>query len=682
MLRPHIPKLLLALVIEVCGVPFLAGQQLVKQPTVWSGISDPSSFERTESQHLAASQAAVDHLLRVSGKRTVANTVAPYDEAFDQLQEAQELAGLMLSVHPDAAFRDRASALKATIDQRLSELSVQPSVYKALKAVDLSATDPGTRYYVARLLLKFRLAGVDKDDATRQKLTELRTRLSLAQSKYERNIADGNRTIEVIDPHQLDGLPQDYIVKHKPDARGVVHLSTRYNDYMPVMTFASSDALRKRMADASGKKAYPENDKVLREMIQVRYDIADLLGFSSWSDMNAQDKMIGSGPAIATFITSVDATVRPFEQREFELLLAEKHKSDPQATEIMVYEYQRLLELVRRSKYDFNSESVRAYFPYDRVQAGVLDTASRLFGLQFRQEAGAQAWDPTVQTWDVLEGGKAIGRFYLDMHPRTGKYNHNLTMTTVTGLRGRRLPEAVLVCNFPAPTETDPGLMQYDDVVTFFHEFGHLIHHILAGRQQWAGTSGISAERDFSEAPSQMLEEWMHDPTVLASFARHYKTGEPIPAEMVRRMNRALAFGRATWVANQNASAALSYDLYNGDPKDLDPYALSREERHHYTLFEPPADSHGVASFIHLGNYSSMYYVYMWDKVIAEDLYAQFNAGDPFSGEAPARYRHDVLEPGGSESANTAVKTFLHRPVTMDAFTKWLSEEFQETPGT
>lgn len=147
-------------------------------------------------------------------------------------------------------------------------------------------------------------------------------------------------------------------------------------------------------------------------------------------------------------------------------------------------------------------------------------------------------------------------------------------------------------------------------------------------------------------------------------------------------MNHALAFGRASWVANQNATAALSYDLYNSDPKEIDPYALGREERHRYTLLEPPPNSHGVASLIHLGVYSSMYYVYMWDKVIAEDLYAQFNANDPSSGQSPARYRHNVLEPGGSESANSSVKHFLNRPITMDAFKKWLSEEFQDAPAS
>jgi thimet oligopeptidase len=222
--RSPIPKLILALVLQVCGLSRIVGQQIVTQPTVWSGSSDIASFERTEGQHLSASQAAVDRLLRVSEKRTVANTVALYDEAFDELQMAQELAGLMLSVHLDAAFRDRASAWKATIDQRISELSVQRNVYDALKVVDLSATDAGTSYYVTRLLLEFRLAGVDKDDATRQHLTELRTQLSSALSKFERNIADGNRTIEVKDSRELEGLPQDYIAKHMPDAKGVVHL--------------------------------------------------------------------------------------------------------------------------------------------------------------------------------------------------------------------------------------------------------------------------------------------------------------------------------------------------------------------------------------------------------------------------------------------------------------------------
>ena len=633
-------------------------------------------FEASESDHLKRAQAAIEEALAVQGKRTVENTLAPFDRAYDELQEAEEFANLVQNVHPDKALRDDATAMVTKVSSRQSAMALNPGLYRALRSMDVSAADEATKYYVKRQLLEFRLAGVDKDEATRARLNELQDRLSKAQSQFERNIADGNRTIEVHDASELEGLPEDFIASHKPDAAGVIHLTTRYPDSAPVMTYAKSDALRKRMQEANGTKAYPENDAVLHEMMATRYEIARLVGYPTWSELNAQDKMMGSGRAIAAFITELDKTVRPAETREVAMELAEEKKSDPGATRIQQHQQQYLMELVRRSRYNFDSASVRAYFPYREVERGLLATAARLFHLEFRQENDAPAWDPSVETWDVLEEGKAIGRFYLDMHPRPGKYNHNATFTTVTGIAGRRLPEGVLICNFPGPTASDPGLMQYENAVTFFHEFGHLIHHIVAGKQKWAGVSGISAEPDFNEAPSQMLEEWMANPDVLASFAKHYKTGEPIPAELVKRMNRASAFARASYVAVQNATAALSYDLYNADPAAFDPYALATQERVRYTMTVPSNGSHGIASLNHLAGYSSMYYTYMWDKVIAEDLYAQFDKRDPFAGGTPLRYRRQVLEAGGSKSANETVREFLGRPVNMMAFKRWLGEEF------
>ncbi len=652
------------------------------QPRLWSGKETIASFEALENEHLTLAQAAIEEVLAVQGKRTVANTLVPFDRAYDELREAEEFANLVQNVHPNKAFRDSATAMVSKVSSRQSAMALNPGLYQALRMMNVSGADESTKYYVQRQLLEFRLAGVDKDEATRRRLNALQDRLSKAQSQFERNIADGNRTVEVHDATELEGLPEDFIASHKPDATGAIHLTTRYPDSSPVMTYAHSDALRKRMQEANGNKAYPENDAVLREMMTTRYEIARLVGYPTWSELNAQDKMMGGGRAVAAFIAELDKTVRPAETREVAMELAEEKKTDPEATHIQQHQQQYLMELVRRSQYDFDSASVRVYFPYEQVKQGLLATAARLFDLDFRQEKDAPAWDPSVETWDVLEGGKAIGRFYLDMHPRPGKYNHNATFTTVTGIAGRPLPEGVLICNFPGPTASDPGLMQYENAVTFFHEFGHLIHHIVAGKQRWAGVSGISAEPDFNEAPSQMLEEWMANPDVLASFAKHYKTGEPIPAELVRRMNRASAFARASYVAAQNATAALSYDLYNADPATFDPYALAMQERLRYTMAVPMKSSHGIASLNHLAGYSSMYYTYMWDKVIAEDLYAQFDRTDPFTGGTPMRYRRQVLEPGGSKSANETVREFLGRPVNMTAFKRWLSEEFTEDPTT
>jgi thimet oligopeptidase len=262
------------------------------------------------------------------------------------------------------------------------------------------------------------------------------------------------------------------------------------------------------------------------------------------------------------------------------------------------------------------------------------------------------------------------------MHPRPGKFSHAEMAPVLDGILGKQSPEAILVCNFPAPTADDPGLMEYGDVVTFFHEFGHLMHHILGGQQKWAGISGITMEADFGEAPSQMLEEWMHSPQVLASFARHYKTGEPIPAELVARMNRASAFGRAGWVSQQNTYTAISYDIYKTKPEDVDLDAVALADQKKYTPFTALTGTHMYAAFGHLAGYSSAYYTYLWDKVIAEDFFSQFDHNNLLAGEAPMRYRHAVLQPGGSVSANTLVKNFLGREQNMDAFQRWMGEEF------
>jgi thimet oligopeptidase len=227
------------------------------------------------------------------------------------------------------------------------------------------------------------------------------------------------------------------------------------------------------------------------------------------------------------------------------------------------------------------------------------------------------------------------------------------------------------------PAKDDAGLMEYADVVTFFHEFGHLMHWILGGQQQWAGISGISMEADFVEAPSQMLEEWMHSPQVLALFAKHYQTNEPIPAELVSRMNRASAFARGNQMMRQNSFTAISYDIYKTDPKKVNLDQVAYEDTKRYSEIKPTPDTHMYASFGHLAGYSSAYYTYMWDKVIALDFFDHFDQMNLLAGDAPMRYRRAVLEPGGSKPANDLVNGFLGRPQDTKAFEKWLSQEFE-----
>jgi len=667
------------------GLPFLLTAVLsaqsitVSQPTIWASRPDVTAFEKIENDRLAAGQRAIDTLIAVKGTRTVENTLLPYDEAVRQNNSAGYLAELMEQVHPEAAFRDHATAMLTKASAAQTATALNRDVYKALAALDLSNADAATRYYVQRQLLEFRLAGVDKDDATRARLKKLNDQATEQQSMFDRNISDGQKTIEA-DPSELAGLPQDYIDRHKPGADGKIHITTDYPDALPVFNFAKSDDLRRRLTLAFLTRAYPKNQEVLTNLLKTRYEIASLLGFSNWADYNAADKMMAKGHNIGDFIQQVDDASRPLAKREFEMLLAEKQKTNPGAKEIWDYERSYLSELVRRSQYDFDSQSVRPYFPFMQVKQGILDAAAELFHVSFQQEPNVPSWDPSVETWIVIDSGKPIGRFYLDMHPRPGKFSHAEMAPVLDGIRGKQLPEAVLVCNFPVPTATDAGLMDYGDVETFFHEFGHLMHHILGGQQQWAGITGITMESDFVEAPSQMLEEWIRSPQVLAKFARHYKTGEPIPAELVARANRASAFGRGFWVARQNALTAISYDIYKTAPDSVDLDKATMNANRNYTLFTPLPETHMWASFGHLGGYSSAYYTYLWDKVIAEDFFLQFDRKNLLAGDAPMRYRRIVLEPGGSMSANDLVKNFLGRPQNMVALQHWMAEEFDSTP--
>jgi thimet oligopeptidase len=679
---PVVVRLASALAIILLSQISLAQEPRPIQPPLWSTAPDVMAFERMENAHLAAARRAVDQIAAVKVSRTIDNTLVPYDDAIRQIDAASNFSALMQQVHPDASFRDHATAMTTKASEAMTSLSLNRGVYRALASLDASKANAATRHYIRRQLLEFRLAGVDKDDSARRRLKQLNDRLTADVSRFDRNIADDPRVVEVTQISDLAGLPQDFIDNHKPDVNGRIQLAADETDFPTVMNYAESDDLRRQFWEAFNSRAYPKNREVLQDMLRTRFKIATLLGYPSWADYNAADKMIESGPNIAKFIEAVNTAARPAVEREEAMLLAEKRKTNPGAVAIFGYEYWRLAELVRRAQFDFDEQTVRPYFAYDHVKQGVMDSSAALFHVSFRQELSAPAWSPSVETWDVMEEGKMIGRFYLDMHPRPGKYAHGEMRPVLDGIRGKQLPEAVLICNFPEPTASDAGLMEYDDVVTFFHEFGHLMHHILGGLQQWAGISGMSMEDDFVEVPSQMLEEWVRSPQILASFARDYKNSEPIPADLVVRMNRAAAFGRAiNKVAVENAYSAISFDIHNADPEGIDLDAVTLHDLGQWGFLVPlTSESRMYANFNGLARYSSAYYTYLWDKVIAEDLFQEFDQNNLLAGDTPMRYRRTVLDPGGSMSAHHMVENFLGRPSNMIAFKLWLGEEFSSVP--
>jgi thimet oligopeptidase len=649
-------------------------------PHVWDKPVDPSIFDKRIDEQLNLAQKSIDQLLAVKGPRTIQNTLAPYDKAVEHLDTAGYQAGVMQIVNPDAAIRDRAQAMVQKVSAVATAFALNQDLYHALAALDVSKADPATKYYVQRTLLEFRLAGVDKDEATRARIKTLNDEITKYSSQFQRNLQESQLKVVVKDPKELDGLPEDYIKAHKPGADGTITLTSDSPDVRPVLKFSKSADLRKRIYLAYNNRAYPQNVATLADLLKKREELANVLGYKHWSDMNAADKMAESSLNISKFIGEIDAASKPAADREYQMLLASAKKQDPSLQQIGLQDRNYYFEQLRRSEFDFNSQSARPYFPYDRVQAGILEIASKLFHVTFKPVPDAVVWDPAVSTFDVYDGDKQLGRIYLDMHPRPGKDQWFSSNPLLDGQQGKQLPEAVLVCNFSGGKPGEPGLMEYSEVTTFFHEFGHLMHWIFQGQQQWAGYSG-TLESDFVEAPSQMLEEWMHDPKVLATFARNYQTNEPIPADLVMRANRADAFGRGLWARMQLVYTSVSFDLHNIPPQQAKLEQAFPQNVKKFLPFKPLEGDNQIASFTHLTGYSSAYYTYLWDKVIAEDFFSQFNRNDLLASEVALRYRSTVLEKTGSMPANDLVKSFLGRPQALDAFKSWMNQEMQSIPA-
>jgi thimet oligopeptidase len=639
------------------------------------GASSASALTAWVSARLAAHEAALAALLAVEGARTPENSLRHYDQAIEQLSLAGSQAGVLNSVAADKGVRDQAQDEAQRVSMAGSALSLNRAVYDSLAVIDLEGASPATKHYVERTLLGYRLAGVDKDQATRnhiQSLHEKATRLSL---EFSRNIQEGGKTI-VATQAELDGLPADYLARHQPDATGQITLSTDQPDMQPIMTFANSAALRERMFQAYNTRAYPANQQILLDLLATRQEIATVLGFRSWADLATADQMMGSAANVRTFLAKLDEASLDGAKREHELIMSFARGRQPGLEAIDITSRGYWYEQFRRSAFDFDSQSVRPYFPYGQVEAGVLETAARLFKVEFRR-SDAGAWHEDVSVFDVFDGGERVGRFYLDMHPREGKDKWFSAAPIVTGVRGRALPEAALICNFPRGDENGPGLLQYNDVVTYFHEFGHLMHAILGGRTEWAGLSGFATEGDFIEVPSQMLEEFFRDEKLLQGFAKHYETGEVLPSEMILKMKIAGAFGRADWVRSQLYYTTLSLDLHDQDPAGLD---LDATTKRLYQSLQPWTWVEGnrmYASFGHLTGYSSNYYTYAFDKVIALDFFGQFDPADLLGCEAGAHYRKAVLEQGGSKPGRQMVRDFLGRDEEFSAFSEWLNEEFE-----
>lgn len=640
----------------------LAPLALPTAPELW-----PDWIRERSASELARATELVDGL-RTAPPADPVDVLRQWDRAAGHLGNVAAFGSLLGNVHPLEAARDLADAVEQEASRLGTQWSLDRDLYDVFAAIDDAAVahDPLAARLLAKVRADFRRSGVDKDEETRARITAIRERITELDQEFSRVTRDDVRTIRVR-PGQLAGMPADWLEAHPADDDGLVTVTTDYPDSVPVRMFAHDQDVRRDITVAFLERGWPTTEALLTELFALRHELATTVGYADWPSYDADVKMIGKGSAIPEFIDRIAEAAEEPMRRDLEQLLARYRRDFPDATEVPGFDFQYYAELVRSEEYDVDAQRVRTYFDFAKVRQGLLEVTGRLFDLTYRP-VDVPVWHEEVTAYEVEQSGRVIGRIYLDLHPREGKYKHAAQFTLTDGVEGEQLPEGVLVCNFSR------GLMEHDHVVTLFHEFGHLLHHVLAGHGDWFRFAGVATEWDFVEAPSQMLEEWAWHADVLRTFASD-EAGEPIPAELVAAMRAADDYGKGIYARTQMFYAAMSYwfhaDRAAGQVPDLTERMIELQSRYAALPYLP--GTHMFASFGHLGGYSSAYYTYMWSLVIAKDMFSAFDESDLFDPEVAHRYRDTVLARGGEGDAADLVADFLGRPFAFDAYAAWLA---------
>ncbi len=596
---------------------------------------------------------------------TVEDVLAAWNEADIAILHAEQLPQLLAECHPDSTVRELASTLYVRAQSLRQGRDQDAGLFAIIDGLNAASLTTDAANVRELILGDFRAEGAHLDDAARAELATVTERITSLSTTFSENIRDAQASIRIT-PERLAGLPEDFIADHPVGDDGLVEITTAYPDKFPFMEMAHDADARRDLLAADYRRAYPANDAVLADLLAARHRKAELLGLASFADVATQRMMMPDGDSIGRFIDEVNMAARPAALRDAERLLARKRKDYPDATAVTFYDSTYYVERIKAEELGVDSNEVRNYLDFSKVRQGILDLTAELFGYEYVPVSDAPRWHPDVDVFDVMEGGTAVGRIYLDMHPREGKFSHMACFPVASGFTGRNVPESALLCNFPR------GLMTFDDVVTFLHEFGHLVHEICSGQQVWARCSGLieQQEWDFVEAPSQMLEEWAWRAPVLQRFATNGE-GTPIPTELVDALREARDFCEGLMTARQLAYAALSHRLHRDHPGDIAPFAAAVEAQ--FDVREAIPDTYQYASFGHLTDYSACYYTYQWSLAIAKDLFTQFDVDNMLDTSVSLRYRREVLEPGNRRHAAESIEAFLGRPHSTDAYREWLA---------
>lgn len=649
-------------------------------------------LQSTEASILADLETLGDSIANLeTDKLSFDNTFVALDLGVAALYNRVLAINIIKNTNHDPELRNAASDTMKHFDEAMIEFKFREDVYLNLRAFadDQPALEGEDKRLFEDILLQYKRLGYDLPIEERARVEALNKKIRNLGTEFADNLRECNESI-LFTKDQLDGLPDTFLESIKNVEGEYEVLTNVRNHVMAVQTYATSEAIRKEVFTKYNQRAMDENIDLMAELVRTRNELAKALGYETWADYVTETRMAGSGQRAVDFLEDLVVKLEPKFQAELAELAAIKanETGDPDAS-INFWDIRYFQEKLNQERFNLDTEVLRQYFPYEKCVQGLFEVYETVFDIQIDEIENPTLWDPSVALYIVsdVQTEKPLGLFYIDPFPREGKYNHFAQFDIVTpGILADgsyQRPTVALICNFSPPGVNQPALLDYDQVNTLFHEFGHCMHNILT-EAHYPRFAGTNVPRDFVEAPSQVMEYWLEDQQVLDLFAAHWQDqSKKLPMDIVEKLNEANR-AQAGWFYRRQLLFGLA-DLTLHHQKDVSEIAEHVAEVTNdiaERVFLPyPENTAFIATFGHIADgYDAGYYGYAWADVIAADLASMFKKAEEgfMDTEIGMRLRREIFEPGNSRDVNESVESFLGRKPNNKAFIESLGLEFEK----
>lgn len=611
-----------------------------------------------------------------AGERTFANTFGALEAASDALGQASGNYAFMAYVAAADALRETAREWDEKLSKYAVELGFREDLYNAVNEYaatpEALAQKGEEQRLIDRTMRDYRRNGFALPKEQREQVQVLMNRLVELGTEFRKAIDTWEDAI-VVEREELAGMPDRWIEGLKTVEEGgntKYRVSLDYPEIIPFMDNAENAALRRELFLKNQNKGGDNNVKVLEEALKVRAEAAALLGYDSWAAYIVEKRMAKTRENVDTFLRDLDEKLRVKTAADLEILGRAKQEHVADAN-VNIWDWWYYTNRLHKTEYAVDDFEIANYFPLDACIDGLFLVTQELLGIRYEPATDAPKWHDDVQAFDIYDAGGAepFARFYMDLYPRPNKFGHAAAFTLRSGRRvsdgSYQHPISAIVANFTKPSAGAPSLLRHSEVETFFHEFGHILHQTLT-KANYLEFSGSATERDFVEAPSQMLEHWVWEGEVLRRFSRHHQTGEPLPDALLDAMTRAKNVSSGIAKSRQMFFARFDFAIhspgFDGDSTN------TLRELYPVTGFPYPENTHFQSGFGHLFGYDAGYYGYMWSEVFGHDMFTRFEQAGVLDTETGMDYRRKILERGGTVDGDVLVRDFLGREPNSDAF--------------